>query len=423
VYIHGGAFSGGGSSCEVYEGEDIAQQDVVYVSINYRLGIFGFFANSDLVAEDENNSSGNYGLMDMIKALEWVQDNIATFGGDKDNVTIMGQSAGASSVNYLTVSPAAKGLFKRAVACSYDDVNGAQALVSYVNTIEERVATNDEITKDYTLEQLRAMSTDEISALLSGSSGGGGGNGGMSEGGSGMPEGGSGMPEGGSGMPDMDMSDFGSGSGGGTSVDCGGPCIDGYIVTQTYGDALKKGALGDIDLMTGFVDNEANDGATGFTAITLDRGLFLSDHDETFTATESLVATQNAIAKARSLTNDSGSTYIYIFSKIMPGSANNYAFHTSDIPYFLNHFTSLRADNWTDADKTVGATASAYLVNFARTGNPNGDGLTTWTECTGNYTYLDINETCTSKTIDSSKISSISAYLKASSKVRYPEFY
>jgi para-nitrobenzyl esterase len=107
----------------------------------------------------------------------------------------------------------------------------------------------------------------------------------------------------------------------------------------------------------------------------------------------------------------------------MPGSANNYAFHTSDIPYFLNHFTSLRADKWTEADRTVGATASAYLVNFAKTGNPNGTGLTTWNACTGDYTYMQIDETSVCKTIDSSKISSISAYLKASSKVKYPEFY
>jgi para-nitrobenzyl esterase len=135
------------------------------------------------------------------------------------------------------------------------------------------------------------------------------------------------------------------------------------------------------------------------------------------------MATQNAIAKARSLTNDKGSTYIYRFSQIMPGSSDDYAFHTSDIPYFLNHFSSLRASSWTEADKKVGAIASGYLVNFAKTGNPNGDGLATWTACTGNYTYMDINENSAQQTISADKISYISTYLKASSSVKYPQFY
>jgi para-nitrobenzyl esterase len=221
-----------------------------------------------------------------------------------------------------------------------------------------------------------------------------------------------------------DMSEgFGSGGGGSSGADAGSPCIDGYIIPKTYGDALLDGALGDIDLMTGFVDNDANDGATGMNAIALDRGLFLSDHDENFTAGESLMATQNAIAKARSLTNDKGSTYIYRFSQVMPGSSDDYAFHTSDIPYFLNHFSSLRSSSWTESDKKVGVIASGYLVNFAKTGNPNGDGLATWSACTGNYTYMDICENASQQTFSAEKIAAVSTYLKASSKVKYTQFY
>ena len=377
VYIHGGGFNSGGSSCEVYSGSQIAKQDVVYVSINYRVGIYGFFANTALKEEDANGSAGNYGLMDQIKALEWVQENIEKFGGDPDNVTIMGQSAGASSVNYLSVSPVAKGLFKRAVANSYDDINGAKMLVSYIGTMADRITANDAASANYTLEQIRAMTTEEVSAAR------------------------------------------------GRSVSAGGPCVDGYVVPKTYGEALAAGALGDIDVMTGIVDNDANDGATSFMdQMMLDRGFFPSAHDDNFTAGDSLIANQNAIAVARKAANDTGSTYIYKFSKIMLGSTNDYAFHTSDVPYFLNYFVAQRAEVWTDDDRATGAAASAYLVNFAKTGNPNGEGLATWDASTGGYSYMEINATCAQQTFSAEKIAAIKAYVAVNeASYKFPAYY
>ena len=116
VFIHGGGFTSGSGSVPIYDGEEMAKAGVVFVTINYRVGIFGFFSHPELTAESPHHTSGNYGLLDQIAALKWVQKNIAAFGGDPTRVTIAGQSAGAFSVNFLVASPLAKGLFQRAIA-------------------------------------------------------------------------------------------------------------------------------------------------------------------------------------------------------------------------------------------------------------------------------------------------------------------
>ncbi len=118
VWIHGGALRGGANSLSMYDGAALAESGLVVVSVNYRLGALGYLAHPDLSAESPDNVSGNYGLLDQIAALEWVQRNIEAFGGDPDNVTIAGESAGALSVMYLMASPPARGLFHKAIAQS-----------------------------------------------------------------------------------------------------------------------------------------------------------------------------------------------------------------------------------------------------------------------------------------------------------------
>ena len=115
VYIHGGSLQTGQPSYADYSGEGLARKGVLVVNMGYRLGIFGFFADEELAAESPNGTTGNYGLLDQIMALQWVQDNIASFGGDPGNVTIAGESAGSACVSALCTSPLAKGLFRRAV--------------------------------------------------------------------------------------------------------------------------------------------------------------------------------------------------------------------------------------------------------------------------------------------------------------------
>ena len=116
VWIYGGAYTGGSASLPAYDGTHFAEKGVVLVSFNYRLGAFGFLADQDLAAESPHHVSGNYGLADMIAALRWVKANIGRFGGDASRVTIFGESAGAMSVGILSVSPAARGLFQRAIS-------------------------------------------------------------------------------------------------------------------------------------------------------------------------------------------------------------------------------------------------------------------------------------------------------------------
>src|SRR5580698_11643535 len=115
VWIYGGGFVNGGSSPSVYDGTQFAKRGIVFVSFNYRIGRFGFFAFPALTKENPNEPKGNYGYMDQIAALQWVRRNAAAFGGDPANVTIFGESAGGGSVLMLMTSPLSKGLFKRAV--------------------------------------------------------------------------------------------------------------------------------------------------------------------------------------------------------------------------------------------------------------------------------------------------------------------
>src|SRR5690606_37494007 len=116
VWIHGGALLRGTSASPLYDGGEYAKRGIVFVSINYRLGVLGWFAHPALSAESPEGVSGNYGLLDQIAALHWVRRNVAAFGGDPANVTVMGESAGALSVAYLLGVPRARGLFAKAIA-------------------------------------------------------------------------------------------------------------------------------------------------------------------------------------------------------------------------------------------------------------------------------------------------------------------
>ncbi len=115
VWIYGGAYTNGSASMPLYHGDRLARKGVIVITIAYRLGVLGFLAHPELTRESPHHSSGNYGLMDQIAALEWVRQNAAAFGGDPDRVTIAGQSSGAISVSALMASPRARGLFQRAI--------------------------------------------------------------------------------------------------------------------------------------------------------------------------------------------------------------------------------------------------------------------------------------------------------------------
>jgi para-nitrobenzyl esterase len=178
VWIPGGGFRGGSSSVEIYDGAELAKKGVVLVSVNYRLWKFGFLALPELSAESEHHASGNYGLLDQIAALQWVKENIAAFGGDPDNVTIFGQSAGSVAANYLMISPLAKGLFHRVIGESggafAPAVSNSPQLrslwISWLQSLPDAEAVGSKLMtalKVSNLAELRQKSAEEILAVPS----------------------------------------------------------------------------------------------------------------------------------------------------------------------------------------------------------------------------------------------------------------
>ena len=162
-YVHGGSLTTGHSSYSEYRGENLAAKGVVFVDFAYRLGVFGYYAADDLKAESPNGTTGNYGLLDQIAALQWVYDNIEAFGGDKNKITIAGESAGASSVNALCVSPLTEGLFRYAIAESSGIV--AKEPFHTFRYYEDAVATGDEVRDEFGVSssaELRNIPASEL---------------------------------------------------------------------------------------------------------------------------------------------------------------------------------------------------------------------------------------------------------------------
>jgi carboxylesterase type B len=156
VFVYGGSFINGSGSRPLYDGEALACKNVVLVTFNYRTGVFGFLAHRLLTQESSRNSSGNYGLMDIVAALKWVKENIAGFGGDPGRVTLFGESSGASAISLLLTSPLAKGLFERAILES----PGAMRPISNLEVAEK---AGDVIGND--LDRMRSLSASEVLAL------------------------------------------------------------------------------------------------------------------------------------------------------------------------------------------------------------------------------------------------------------------
>lgn len=165
VYIHGGSLKTGQPWYEDYSGEGLAKNNVIVVNMGYRLGIFGYFASEELAAESPNGTTGNYGMLDQIKALEWVRNNISAFGGDPGNVTLAGESAGAACASALCTSPLAKGFFRRVIleSSTVASVNPPHSFRS----MDEAIAAGKETLKDYNCESVRDLRSIPAEELVS----------------------------------------------------------------------------------------------------------------------------------------------------------------------------------------------------------------------------------------------------------------
>jgi len=341
VWIHGGSFTGGSGTVPLYDGEAMARKGVVFVTINYRLGIFGFLAHPELTAESSRHTSGNYGILDQIAALRWVQDNITAFGGDPGCVTIAGQSAGSFSVNILMVSPDAKGLFHRAIAQS-----GGRFEARHTPNLALAEEAGKQLTErlGVSMAELRGLPADSALRI---------------------------------------QGRF-------------NPIIDQVIIPdgrQTFLDGRQN----DVPLLTGW---NANDGVS-FTP-PADKDTYqaaiksrYSEHadailqafpgstDEEAAQSQQLIAALVAFgwnnytwARLQTQTGQ-GKAFLYNFTHIPPGEPNYGAFHSSEFAYAL-HTLNYWDRPFTDYDRQLEEGMSSYWVNFARNGDPNGEALPQW---------------------------------------------
>ena len=357
LYIHGGANLAGNGSCKVYEGTGVARKDVVFVNINYRLGMFGWYSSDELIAEDPH-AAGNYGLLDQIKALEWVRDNIHVFNGDKDNVMIVGQSAGAGGVNNLVISPRAKGLFKRAMPMSHNSTTSSN--FKFLTTQEKADAFKSWIKEKVPnaptkLEDLRKLSANDFYSTFK--------------------------------SIWTPQSSYGH---------VYGPNIDGEVLTGYYVDIVASGQANDVDYIIGACRNDSRVDIEG-----------IDDLEESHSGQSCLGAYSHSVGKYQ------GKTWVYLFAHVMPGKSTSMGvFHTSDVPYFLNVLTHKRDKYWTEEDRKLADTMCTYLTNFAKSGNPNGEGLVEWknTDSTVgniNWDYMRLDVECEFKTLSVSSQNAI----------------
>lgn len=339
VWIHGGAYTRGSGANSVYDGESFAHKGVVLVTINYRLGVFGFLSHPQLTKESDVKSSGNYALLDMVKALEWVKKNIAAFGGDPQRVTIFGESAGSSAVNFLQASPLAKGLFHRAIGESGANFGYARAVPLSAN------------------EQEGAKLGESIADLRA--------------------------------RPAADLL---------KSTGSFRPCVDKWFLPDTVGNIFAKGKQNDVPVIAGYNADEGTALAPWTGNAEYFRGMVQQRFPDYAVALLDLYpakteeqAAQSYYASfrdqgmgwqmrtwARAMKSGKSPAYLYYFTRVPPGPMFKKlgAFHAAEIPYVFGNLNPDR--QWEDSDHALSAAMQDYWIRFATTGDPNTNGLPQW---------------------------------------------
>jgi para-nitrobenzyl esterase len=367
VWIYGGAYRFGEGSNPMYNGEKLAQKGVILITINYRLGPLGFLAHPLLSKEDAHNSSGNYGLLDQIAALQWVQKNIAAFGGDPNRVTIFGQSAGATSVVWLMASPLTTGLFQRAISLSaYEGASFADLNENkYGNPPKEDqgVQLAKDLGCDTAADPIACMRAKSAQEILD------------------------------KGKPGASVT--------ATTGYRYEPCVDGWVVTDLPINVFQAGKQQKVPLLIGScaddwallqgkvtaesyqqnVNNYFGDKAQQVLAM-----FPVGDDAQTKTSDKQVwtlwTFTCPARAYASAMSNVKAPAYFYQFSRKPPGSTMG-AFHALDVGYVFGNLTPimspLKADTYFDEiDRVLSDAMMNYWTAFAATGNPNKEGLKEW---------------------------------------------
>lgn len=368
LWIHGGGLVQGSSALKIYNGSHIARQGIVFVSLNYRLNVLGFLAHPDLSAKSPMGVSGNYGFLDDIAALKWIQHNIAAFGGDPRKVTIIGQSGGARSVQALLFSPLAKGLFRGAIA---------ESGIPFVLPGQNQEPAPREVMEAAGVEFARSRGVETAEGLR------------------GLPVEKLIAP-----APNTPFR--------------GGPTVDGVVLPLPISEAVRRPPVNDVPVILGHNGDEGDVREPLTQPVSAEdfvkhaRAEYRGDADRflaLFPATPDSTEVSHLSGHLRVMSgvedwaanraaNSKSKVYVYDFTHRMPGPVHESwgSYHSSEIPYWTRNLDKLDRP-WSNADRKVSDNISRYWLNFIKTGQPNGGGLPIWKSFDrSNREIMDLNE-------------------------------
>jgi len=370
-WIHGGGYEGGGASEPRHNGDFLPTKGVVLVTINYRLGIFGFLATPDL-AKEAGGAAGNYGLMDMVAALHWVHDNIAKFGGDPGDVTIFGESAGSSAVSTLMAAAPARELFEKAIGESGAALNvgshGPEAQAEH----EKLEQTWTESLGTANLAALRALPAETILAAAAAKD-----------------------------APSFPV------------------VVDGRLLTEPITETYAAGKQAHVPLLAGWNRDERYDPSVGMTAEKWKEfaATTFGDNASEFLTFFPGDSDEQAVRSAIDYFSDTFiafSTWKWVEAQVKTGDApvyryhlelaappskfhpGSFAFHSDDIEYVFGTLDTRPGAVWRPEDRTLSEEMMGYWTNFARTGDPNGPGLAEWPRFDKDDGVIHLDSTITS---------------------------